>query len=66
MRLAFIPTIGQRLYYMGDVNDEDTPMLKFEFCNELGQFVSPEKKERIAKIVLQLAVEMLSEGNDLP
>lgn len=61
MNLAFCPTIGQRLYYMGDLGDDFAPMLRLEFCNELAEKLSPEKKERIAQKALSLAIEMVNE-----
>jgi len=27
MKLEFCPTIGERLYYLGDAEDENAPML---------------------------------------
>jgi hypothetical protein len=65
MQLAFRPTLGQRLYYMGDCEDEYAPMLKLYFCNEFAENLTSAQKERIARKVLSFAIELINEeGKD--
>lgn len=46
---------------MGDLDDDFAPMLQLYFCNEFGEKLSPQQKERIALKVLSLAVKLINE-----
>jgi hypothetical protein len=63
--LEFCPTIGGALFYLGDSSDDFDPMLQLRFCNEFRQKLTFEQKERIARKLLLLAVDLINEEGGL-
>lgn len=61
MKLEFRPTIGQRLYYIADV-EEDAPLLELRFCNEFAVGFTGKQKEEIASKTLNFAVSLMNEA----
>jgi hypothetical protein len=65
MPLEFCSTIGEQLYYLGDSSDDFAPMLELRFCNEFRQKLTGKQKERIARLALLLAVDLINEEGGL-
>lgn len=61
MKLNFCPTIGQRLYYLGDAEDENAPMLELRFQNEFAQGLTGDQKFKIANKTLSFALDLIAE-----
>lgn len=61
MRLNFCPTIGQRLYYLGDAEDENAPMLELRFQNEFATSLTGDQKREIASKTLKFALSLMTE-----
>ena len=62
MKLNFCPTIGQRLYYLGDAEDENAPLLELRFQNEFAQFLTGEQKREIASKTLEFALSLVGQA----
>ena len=60
MKLEFRPTIGQRLYYIADV-EEDAPLLELRFCNDLAKNLTGAEKREIAEKTLISAMRQATE-----
>ena len=60
MKLNFCPTIGQRLYYLGDAEDENAPLLELRFQNEFAQFLTGDQKREIANKTLEFALGLVT------
>lgn len=60
MKLEFRPTIGQRLYYIADV-EEDAPLLELRFCNDLAKNLTGDEKCEIAEKTLIFAMRQATE-----
>jgi hypothetical protein len=59
--IEFVPTIGGRLFYLGDKSDEGAPMLELKFNNELNDWLTEEQKTRIAREVLEIALDKINQ-----
>ena len=63
MKLNFCPTFGGKLYYLGDANDDNAPMLRLEFCTrELGGDLPNNVREDIAGRTLAFALAAIEEA----
>jgi hypothetical protein len=60
MKLEFRPTIGERLYYIADV-EEDAPLLELRFCNDLAKNLTGDEKREIAEKTLIFAMRQATE-----
>ena len=61
MKLNFVHTIGGNLFYMGDAEDENAPMLEVRFFNEFAE-MPRDDKDRIAARMFDAAMSEM--GSD--
>jgi len=61
MKLEFCPTIGERLYYLGDAEDENAPMLELRFQNEFAKRLTGDRKREIARKTLNFALTLMGQ-----
>lgn len=61
MKLNFCPTIGERLYYLGDAEDENAPMLELRFQNEFATGLTGSQKQEIANKTLKFALSLMTD-----
>jgi hypothetical protein len=60
MKLNFCPTIGERLYYIADT-DDDAPMLELRFQNEFAMGLTGDRKREIASKTLKFALSLMTD-----
>jgi hypothetical protein len=63
MKLEFCPTIGERLYYLGDAEDENAPMLELRFQNEFATALTGDRKREIARKTLNFALTLMDQSS---
>lgn len=55
--LKYCSTFGQKLYYLGDVSDENSPMISVNLIDESFNKLTQEQKRIITKKALKLIVD---------
>jgi hypothetical protein len=58
MRLSFTPTLGRKIFYAADKDDDHAPMLELRFHNEFNTGLDYEQKCRIAARTLRYAARL--------
>lgn len=57
MRLSFTPTLGRKIFYAADEDDDHAPMLELRFHNEFNTGLTYEQKCGIAARALRLCIK---------
>jgi hypothetical protein len=62
VRLSFIPTLGRKIFYAADEDDDHAPMLELRFHNEFNTGLTYEQKCDIAARALRYAARLCIKG----